>query len=127
MSGLPTAIANKVVDHVNGKTAFTEPTAPVMARLYTVIGSASAAGTEVTGGSYAAQSVTFGASSAGVASNTAAVSFTNMPACTVVAVELYDSAGTPVRLWWGGLTANKVMNAGDTFTFDIGSLSVSVV
>jgi len=127
MSGLPTAIANKVVDHVNGKTAFTEPTAPIMARLYTVIGSATAAGTEVTGGTYAAQAVTWGASSAGVASNTVAVAFTGMPSCTVVAVELYDSAGTPVRLWWGPLSANKIMNPGDTFQFDIASLSVSVV
>lgn len=125
--GLPTAIANKVVDHVNGKTAFTEPTAPIMARLYTATGSASASGTEVTGGSYAAQSVTWGASSAGVASNTGAVTFTGMPACTVTAVELWDSAGTPVRVWWGPLTANKTLNSGDTFQFDIGSLSVSVI
>lgn len=127
MSGLPTAIANKVVDHVNGKTGFTEPTAPINARLYTVIGSATAAGTECTGGSYAPQAVTWTASSAGVASNSAAVVFTNMPACTVVAVELYDSAGTPVRLWWGALTANKVLNSGDTFEFDISALSVSVI
>ena len=125
--GLPTAIANKVVDHVDGVATFTAPTTPLKVRLYTTTGTASAAGTEVSGGSYAQQSVTFGSSSAGSASNSGAVTFSNMPACTVTGVEVYDSAGTPLRLWWGPLAANKVMNAGDTFQFDVGALSVSVI
>jgi hypothetical protein len=126
MSGLTTALDNKILDHVNGNTAFTQPTTPLKARLYTATGSASASGTEVTGGSYAAQSVTLAAASGGSASNSAAVTFALMPAVTVTAVEIWDSAGTPLRLWWGPLTASKVLNSGDTFTFDIGSLTVSL-
>lgn len=49
-----------------------------------------------------------------------------MPACTVVAMEIWDSAGSPIRLWWGALTANKVVNLGDTFTFPIGTVSVGL-
>ena len=125
--GVTTAIANKIVDHTNGVSAFTEPTTPLKVKLYTTTGTAASAGTEVTGGSYAAQSVTMGSSSAGVASNTGAVVFNGMPACTVTGVEIYDSAGTPVRLWWGPLAASKTLNSGDTFQFDIAALSVSVV
>lgn len=105
-------------------TAPTRPTSPLKARLYTVIGSESAAGTEVTGGSYTSQTATFPAATAGVALNTNLISYTLMPACTVVAVEIWDSAGSPLRIWWGPLAANKVVNAGDTFTFPIGSLSI---
>jgi hypothetical protein len=126
VSGLTATMDNKLVDHINGGTAFTQPTTPLKARLMTANGSASAAGTEVTGGSYAAQSVTMGAASAGSASNTGAVTYNGMPAITVVGVEIWDSAGTPVRLWWGPLTANKTLNSGDTFQFDIAALAVSI-
>ena len=105
-------------------TAPTRPTSPLKARLYTIIGSESAAGTEVTGGSYTSQTATFPAHTGGVALNTNLISYTLMPACTVVAVEIYDNSA--VRLWWGPLAANKVVNAGDTFTFPIGSLSIAI-
>jgi hypothetical protein len=126
MSGLTATMDNKLVDHINGGTAFTQPTTPLKARLMTANGSASAAGTEVTGGSYASQSVTMTAASSGASANNANVVFTLMPAVTVVGVEIWDSAVTPVRLWWGPLSVNKVMNLNDTFQFDTGNLSVSI-
>lgn len=126
MSGLATATANKLVDHVNSVTAFTAPTAPLKARLMTANGSASAAGTEVTGGSYAAQTFAFGSAASGAAANTANVVFTGMPAVTVVGVEVWDSAGTPQRLWWGPLSVSKTLNSGDTFQFDTAALAVSL-
>lgn len=91
-----------------------------------MIGSESATGTEVAGGSYVGQTITFPAQTTSQALNTNLVSYTNMPACTVVAMEIWDSAGSPVRLWWGALTANKVVNLGDTFTFPIGTVSVGL-
>jgi hypothetical protein len=39
-----------------------------------------------------------------------------MPAATIVGVEEWDSAGTPVRRWFGALAANKTTNLGDTFS-----------
>lgn len=125
--GVTTAVANKIVDHLTTVASFTAPTGPVKVKLYTTTGTAGSAGTEVTGGSYAAQSATFGSSSAGSASNTGAVTFTNMPACTVTGVELYDSAGSPLRLAWGPLAASKTLNSGDTFQFDVAALALSVV
>lgn len=115
-----------VLDWVNGVGSPTRPTTPLKLALVTANGSDSSAGTEVTGGSYARQSVTFTSASSGSASNNADVSFTSMPAATVVGVEVWDSAGTPVRLWYGALAANKTTNSGDTFTVTSGSLTVSI-
>lgn len=124
--GLTQAMDNHLLDHINGVAAFTQPTTPLHARLMTANGSATAAGTEVAGGSYAAQAVTFGSASAGAAANTAQVTFTGMPAATVTGVEIWDTSGSPQRLWWGPLSASKTLNAGDTFQFDPGALAVSL-
>lgn len=105
----------------------TRPTSPLKLRLMTANGSDSAAGTEVTGGSYAAQSVTIGSSSAGSSvTNSADVVYASMPACTVTGVEIWDSAGSPVRIWYGALSANKTVSSGDTFTITAGSLTLSM-
>src|SRR5690606_39806582 len=64
-------------------------------------GTASAAGTEVAGGTYERQTLTVAAPSGGATSNAAEIVFAGMPACTVVGVEVWDSADTPVRFWFG--------------------------
>jgi hypothetical protein len=115
---------NLMLDWITATGSPTRPTGPKVA-LMTADGSDSAAGTEVTGGSYARQSVTFSAASAGSTSNTADLTFTSMPACTVTGVEIWDSGGT-VRLWWGPLTASKVVNSGDPFTIPAGSLTLTL-
>lgn len=121
MGALTTSTINKVLDHLNGVASYT-PTGPLKARLMTVNGSAASAGTEVTGGSYAPQTITLGAASSGSASNSGLLTYSAMPACTVVGVEIWDSAGTPVRLWWGALTASRNLLANDDFFLPIGSI-----
>lgn len=130
MAALHRAHAMALIDASVATTTLPASTAPIKCRLYTVVGTASAAGTEVSGGSYASQTVAFAASTNAdppvASSTTSPLSFTSMPACTVVAVELWDSAGTPKRLWWGLLAASKVLNAGDTFQIAAGSLTCSL-
>jgi len=109
----------------------TAPTMPYMCRLMTANGSDAAPGTEVanTGGStYAPQSVSYPAAvgSGAPVGNTADLVFSNMPACTVVGVELWDSNGTPFRWWWGPAVANQVVNAGGTVRILAGTLTVSM-
>lgn len=116
---------NLILDHINGTTAWT-PTGPLKLRLMTANGTDSTAGTEVTGGSYASQTITFAASSAGAATNSNALSYTSMPSCTVVGFEVWDSNATPKRLWWIPATTSKVVNAGDTYSVAIGAISLSV-
>jgi hypothetical protein len=121
MGALVTVEANALLNLSTAEAAYTVPTAPIKVKLVTVIGTASAAGTEVVGGSYVAQTLTMAAASAGSAASNAALTYTVMPACTVVGVDEFDSAGTPVRRWWGPLSANKTTNAGDTFSIASGS------
>lgn len=117
---------NLALDWINGVGSPTRPTTPLKVALVTANGSDSAAGTEVSGGSYVRQSVTFDSAASGATQNAGAVTFTNMPAVTVVGVEVWDNAGTPVRIWYGALTANKTLNAGDTFIIAIGDLDLSL-
>lgn len=107
-------------------TAPTRPTAPLKVALVTANGTDTAAGTEVTGGSYARQNLTMGAAVAGATSNSADLVFAGMPAATVVGVEIYDSAGSPVRLWYGALSASRTVAAGDELRLTAGSLALSI-
>lgn len=125
-SGLATPEASRLVDAMLGTATYTAPSTPMKLGLYTVVGSGGSTGTEVTGGSYGRQTATFGSASSGSASNSAAISFTNMPVATVVAVEIFDNNGTPRRAAYGNLTANKTTASGDTLTFPIGSVVVGL-
>jgi hypothetical protein len=130
MGALDQTHSNKLIDASLGTTALVATTAPIKCRLMTANGSATANGTELaTSGGYTsgtgAPSVTFAAASASSASSNSAVTVTNMPAATIVGIELWDSSGTPGRKWWGALTASKTTNSGDTFTIASGSLTVT--
>lgn len=125
---LTDAAEARVLNWLTGNTT-TAPVGPLMARLMVTNGSDASPGVEVTnagGSTYAAQPVTFTAASAGVpASNSADLVFSNMPAIGspgVQGVEIWDSAGTPFRWWWGPVTLAKTTNLGDPVRIPAGSL-----
>lgn len=122
---LPNTIENQLLDALVGTASYTVTT-PIQLALMTANGSDSAAGTEVTGGSYARQTIAFGSASGGQIANNAVINFTGMPAATVVGIEIYDSAGTPKRLAYGALTANKTTASGDTLQFASSSITLSL-
>ena len=122
---LPDQIENQLLDALFGTAAFSVTT-PVKVALMTANGNDSTPGTEVSGGGYSRQDVTFSAAASGSTSNAAAVEFTNMPACTVVGIEIYDSAGTPKRLAFGALTSAKTLSSGDTLRFASTTISMSL-
>lgn len=122
---LPNVIENQLLDALVGTTAYTM-TGPVKLALVTTNGDDATAGTEVTGGSYARQTITFSAASSGQIANNASISFTGMPAVTVVGIELYDSAVTPKRLAYGALTASRTITAGDTVQFASSAITLSL-
>ncbi len=115
---------NKVLDHVLGTTTYTKPTTYVA--LYTVAPTDSSAGTECTGGSYARIAGAWVASSGGASSNSGNLDFTDMPACTVVAVGILDASTAGNLLVYGTLTANKVLDAGDTLRIATGDLDITI-
>ncbi len=118
--------ASRLLRNSLGIAAGTSPTTPMMLRLMSANGSASSNGTQVTGGSYTAQNLTtaLGTEANGSVTNTSAVTYTGMPATTTVGVEIWDSAGTPRRAWWGALSASKTTGAGDTLSFSASSLTI---
>lgn len=122
---LPDTIENQLLDALVGTSAYSVTT-PIKLALMTANGSDSAPGTEVTGGSYARQTIAFDAASSGSITNNAAISFTGMPSCTVVGIEIYDSAGTPKRLAYGPLTASRTVTSGDTVQFASSAVTLSL-
>lgn len=116
---------NRALDWILGLTS-TAPTAPLKVALVTANGSDTAAGAEATGGGYARQSLTVAAAVNGATSNSADLVWTNMPAATIVGVEVWDSAGTPVRIWYGALTASRTVAAGDELRLVAGALTFSL-
>ena len=121
MANLVSVEANALLAASSGQAVYVNPTAPVNVALVTATGTATTAGTEVSGGSYSRKAITFAAPSGGSITSNVALTYTNMPACTVTGVDEWDSAGTPVRRWFGALSASKTVNAGDTFSIAAGS------
>lgn len=122
---LPNIIENQLLDALVGNAAYSVTT-PIKLALVTANGDDASAGTEVTGGSYARQTIAFDAAASGSIDNNAAISFTGMPAVTVVGIEIYDSAGSPKRLAYGPLTSSRVVTSGDTVQFASGAITLSL-
>ncbi|WP_369274506.1 hypothetical protein AB5J55_35315 [Streptomyces sp. R11] len=116
---------NRAMDWIMGLAA-TAPTTPLKVALVTANGSDTSAGTEVTGGSYARKNLTVAAATNGATSNSADLVWTGMPAATVVGVEVWDNAGTPVRLWYGALAASRTVAAGDELRIPAASLTFAL-
>ena len=114
-----------LLDHLVGNATFSVTT-PLSLALMTANGNDSTPGTEVTGGSYSRQTIAFNNASSGSVDNSAIINFTGMPAVTVVGIEVYDSTGTPQRLFYGALSESKTVASGDTVQFAAGSISLSL-
>jgi hypothetical protein len=118
---------NKILDHMLRAQSFTPPTTVYVA-LYTVAPTDAGGGTEVSGGSYARQPVTFSAASGGSITNSADITFPQATADwgTIVAVGLFDASTAGNLLWYGNLTTSKTVNSGDIFKISAGNLTVSL-
>jgi hypothetical protein len=117
-NGMTNTLANALLDHVLG-TSYTPPGTLYLA-LFTDATDATGAGTEVTGGSYARQALTYGAASSRQIANSAAATYTAMPAVTVTHYGVMSASTAGVMLFFGPLTTARTLTAGDTLTFAIG-------
>lgn len=119
-----TTTANKILDKVLRNTDFT-PATTLYVSLHTADPGETGA-SEVTGGSYVRQAITFSAASAKATTNTADLLFASMPSATVTHVGLWD-ASTVGNFWWGSaLSVSKAISAGDTFKIAAGDYDVSL-
>ena len=107
-------------------------TPPYKLRLMSTAGSNTSNGTELTTtGGYTAGGSTLGttfcaAPSGGTQSNSNAVSWSATGTwATVNGIEIWDSAGTPLRWLQGAITAITGVVNGDTVSFAIGSITIN--
>lgn len=127
MSKMSNYLENALVNATLRATAYTAP-ATVYLALYTTDPTDADAGTEVTGGAYARQAITFGAPTDGVATNSANVSF---PAATanwgnVTHIGIRDAATAGNLLYYAPLTTARNILTGDTLSFLSGQVSVTL-
>jgi hypothetical protein len=117
---------NELLDHILGVGSYTMPT--VYVALYTTDPTDADTGTEVSGGAYARQTVTFSASSGGATSNPTKVTFPAATASwgTITHIGLRDAATAGNLLWHGALSTSKAVATDDTFEIGATKLSVSL-
>ncbi len=127
MAEMSNYLENALINATLRNTAFTSP-ATVYVALYTSDPTDADTGTEVSGGSYARQAVTFGAPSNGVSTNSTAVEFPQATGTwgTVgwIGIESASTGGN--LLYHTALDASKTIASGDIFKIAIGSLSVTL-
>jgi hypothetical protein len=116
---------DKVLNLLRG-TTFTAP-ASVYVGLMTTAPGESGAGTEVSGGAYARQAITFAAPSGGSVSNNADINFPTPTADwgTVVGWGIFDASSTGNMLYYFNLAANQTINIGNVVQFLSGQLAVT--
>jgi hypothetical protein len=127
MAALSQYLEQALLDHVLRNTAYTSPSTVYLA-LYE--SDPLSGGTEVSGGSYARQSVSFDAPSASgdqsTVANSADVTFSDMPSTTVTHVGILDASSSGNLLLGGALTSSRTVSSGDPVTVLAGELVVGL-
>ena len=129
MSAASNYLEDAVLDHVLGNTQYS-PAANLYLGLWTADDGLEA-GTltsEVSGGSYAREIITFDASSGGTADSASTVTFTTATANwgTITHVAIMDAASGGNVLFHGAVTTSKTIETGDTFQVSAGNLTITL-
>ena len=127
MAELSNFLENALINATLRNTSYTSPTT-VYVGLYTTDPGEGNTGTEVSGGSYARVSVSFGAPSNGVSTNSASVTFPTATGTwgTVTHIGILDALTGGNLLYYTPLDASKSIASGDVFTISTGNLSVTL-
>jgi hypothetical protein len=128
MSALTNYSEAKLLDHLLAVAAFTAPSG-IYGALFTDATTDAGGGTEVTGGSYAREAITFGAAAGPdpmESSNSGDVTYTTATAAwgTITNAALFDAVSSGNMLVHGALTSSRIIGIGDTFRFLSGQLKV---
>jgi hypothetical protein len=119
-------LENKVLLHVFGATAYTAPSTLYVA-LFTSDPGETGSGTEVSGGSYARQTIAFTVTN-NQASNTAAVEFPTATGSwgTITYAAVYDALSGGNLLAYGALTTSKTIASGDVLRIPAGDFDINL-
>src|SRR5687768_947630 len=120
--------------HLFRTGSFTKPTVLAIA-LFTAAPSDAGGGTEVSGGSYARvdrppldANWTAPDATGGATANAAVITFPTASANwgTITHMGIFDATTAGNLLFHGALTASKVVNSGDTFSFAAGDIDITL-
>lgn len=127
MAEMSNYLENALINGTLRGTTYTAPTTVYLA-LYTSDPTDADTGTEVSGGSYARQAITFGAPSNGVSTNTAAIEFPQATASwgTIGWIGIRDSLTTGNLLYHTPLDTSKTIDNGDIFKINTSNLTVTL-
>ncbi len=127
MSSITDYLEAALLNHVCRNSAYTSPTTVYLA-LFTSATADDGTGTEVSGGAYARQAVTFGAptdvSGAKQVANSSAVTFPIATANwgTISHGALYDAASGGNMLLQAALSVSRTINTNDQLKYEIGDV-----
>ncbi len=126
MSAFSNYLENKILLHVLDNTAYTSPTT-VYLGLHTADPTDAGSGTEVSGGSYARQSVAFTVTD-NAATNDSAIEFPTATGTwgTIGWVAVWDNLTSGNMLFHGSLTSSKTIASGDVFRVPAGDLDITL-
>jgi hypothetical protein len=126
-------LETRILDHVLGGPDFVRPATMYLA-LFVASPTDAGGGSEVSAGGYARVAVLNNTANWPAASGTAATKTNGAPFTfptatagwgTVNSFALFDSASAGNLLYWGPLVLPKVVGAGDTLAFGVGSISIT--
>ena len=127
MAAMSNYLENALVNATLRNTTYTSP-AVVYVGLFTTDPTDANTGTEVTGGSYARQSGSFGAPSNGSSTTNADITFPTATGNwgTVTHFGIYDALTTGNLLYHGVLNNSKTIQTGDILKIETGNLTVTL-
>lgn len=135
MAAIVQVAANHMIDASLGTTALTAFSGAPKVRLTSTAPTATAAGTELTGTGYTTggTATVFASASSGSTtgptSGSGAISWTNGSgsAWSIVGLEIWDQAGTPIRWWFGTFVGQPISVAnGNVFQIAVNGITVSL-
>lgn len=115
-------LLTSVGNHVLTNTPWTSPT-DVYCALFTAAPDKTGGGTEVAGGSYARQAVTWTETTTDGEFENNSLSFTDMPEATIVAIGIYD-ASTAGNLLYFEVFSPVSVGATDTYPVNAGVITI---
>jgi len=127
MAEISNYLENALINGTLRATSYTAPTTTFLA-LYTNDPTDADTGTEVSGGSYVRQSITFSAPSNGATSNSSAIEF---PQCTltwgtITHIGIRDAVTSGNLLYHSPLDTSKTISTGDIFKITATNLTVTL-
>jgi hypothetical protein len=121
-----TYLRQAIIKHVLGEASYTAPTNLYLA-LYTNDPTIADTGTEVTGGSYARQLLSFANASGGSKTSNTSETFTSMPATTVTHWGIRDASSGGNLLYFGAFDLPIALDATDNLPINSGDIVIGEV